>query len=132
MKLPKTFHMVLRQEKKDQGRNISRSRRRFHPNRVIATARTTIPTNTVGFLIIRLPTHRIMPKKVVAIVGDGGAGVALTVTCAGWACAAAGDGDGRVFVNRAKRQRWDISAVTVPVWASYLVGRSCHVPVARS
>jgi len=80
MKLPETFHMVQQREKKDQGRNISRSRRRFQPNRTTATTRIAIPATTIGFLTIRLPIQRIMPKKVVAIVGDGRAGVGFTVT----------------------------------------------------
>ena len=34
----------------------------------------------------------------------------------------------RDFINRAMQQKCDISAVIIPVLASYRVGRSCQVP----
>ena len=42
-----------------------------------------MPAITIGFLIIRLTTHRIMPVKVLMAVGGGGTGIAVSVTCTG-------------------------------------------------
>ena len=61
--------------KKDQGLGYNLSRRCFQTIRTIPTARTAIPTSSTGFVTSRLTTIRIIPRKVVAIVGDGGLSV---------------------------------------------------------
>jgi len=65
-----------------------------------------------------------MPRKVVAIVGDGGA-IFVGINCVGtWVAAMVAAMTGAVgavvtvFANNAKQQKWETSAVTVPVWGS--------------
>ena len=105
--------------KKDQGLGYNLSRRCFQTIRTIPTARTAIPTSSTGFVTSRLITVRTMPRKVVAIVGDGGA-IFVGINCVGtWVAAMTGAVGAVVTVlaNNAKQQKWETSAVTVPVWA---------------
>ena len=57
-----------------------------------------------------------MPRKVVAIVGEGGA-IFVGINCVGAGVAAMAGAVVTILVNNAKQQKWETSAVMVPVWA---------------
>ena len=68
---------------------------------------------TKGYLSTWFPDQRIIPEKMDIAVGGGEGRVAAA--CAGATVALAVDaGLTGAFAKRAKQQKWDTSAVTVP------------------
>src|SRR4030042_5104820 len=91
-----------------------RSRRRFRPYRKTATARITSPAVSRMFFIALSMTHRIMLENVENAVGAGGA-AGVAGICVGTSVAASGGTGITALANSATGQKWDSSAVTIPV-----------------